>query len=381
MKLTLFSFILLILFSLKLFAGRPVNHQITREQLIEQSNFIFSAWPSQQPAINKCSTQIGKWQVHKVYKGDRSLEEKIIAIAPANYKLIEATTSNPNSKGASFAQSNYKNGEISFEQSSSFLFTKKNADGCIELTANGAQEHRFKEIEMDALLSDDCSKSTRAIENILTNLPTNCEQDSDCKEIALNPDRCKEKLIVNIHAENSLDENWPSIRNTFFKNCQQLINDSGVCTPSSPKSIWCKNKKCIAGYSPEKISSLKKFDSAVMIPSCAPNDASAISIQLTNSQKPFPFLGINWWRSDRPYFKAGKHELHEKTDNGFFEGLTSSICFSQGNCKRLKQIDLKIEMKDSKSGTIQFQFKTLDDENFEGSLPLNTDNTRREICG
>lgn len=142
LKITLFIFLGFII--TQAFAGRPVFHTLTRSDLIAQSDFIFSGWPSPQPAnavSEKCPAETGRWQIHKVYKGDSKLEGKIISIAEHRYEIFM----NKVGKGPSYAANVYKNGELNREATSSVLFTNRKKDGCFELTANGAQEHRFQE--------------------------------------------------------------------------------------------------------------------------------------------------------------------------------------------------------------------------------------------
>jgi len=367
--------ILVVFLSFSALAGRPVMHSITRTDLINQSNFIFVGWPSPVKPSNKCSSTIGNFQVHKVFKGDKSYENKIISIAPNNYKLLESFQKA--GKGASYAQTIYGDGSFNMEQSSSIIFANTNADGCIELTANGAQEHRFKENEIDAITSNDCQKVTYVIDQYLSGLPTNCEVDTDCVVKNYHADTCKDKKVYNREAEKKLDDNFNALKTAFFSSCQNYLNSRGACAPEKSPPFYCKNKVCSFGIAPEKFSKLVNFKSAKMHASCAPHDAGSHMIILKNANADFPYFSINWWGKFQPTNTPGTYELKNAGKNDF----NHNFCRAENVCENLKNIELKIIINKSNKSILEYKVETNDGLHFQGNLDLVIDNNFREMCG
>lgn len=350
-------------------------HSISRSDLINQSDFIFIGWPSPNKSSNNCSTTFAKFQVHKVFKGNKSFEGKIISIAAKNYKLMENI---PNgSKGPSFAQIIYGDGNFNFEQSSSIIFANINADGCVELSAVGAQEHRFKEKEIEAITSNNCESVINVIDQYLESLPKNCEVDSDCVLKNFHADTCKDLKVYNKDADKKLDDNFSSLKTAFYSSCQNYLNTRGACAPPQKPPFFCKNKVCTIGVSPEKITSLVNFKKAQMHSSCAPHDAGSHMIVLKNTSSDFPYFSLNWWGKFQPSNLLGTYELAKANQNDY----NHNFCLAEGVCEDLKSLKVKVKIDPKSKNFIEYDFETRDGKKLNGNLELTIDNSHREMCG
>lgn len=360
---------------MQLHAGRPVMHSISRSELINQSNLIFVGWPSPVKPSNKCTTVLANFQVHKVFKGDKSLENKIISVAPKNYKLLESFQKA--GKGASYAQVIYGDGSFSMEQSSSILFANTNPDGCIELTAIGAQEHRFKEKEIEAITSNNCEMVIDTIDQYLTSLPKECEADTDCVLKNFHADTCRDQKVYNVQAEKKLDDSYNALKAAFFSSCQNYLNTRGACAPEKNPPIYCKNKVCTIGMPAEKLSKIVNFKSAKMHASCAPHDAGSHMIILKNANSDVPYFSINWWGKFQPTNTPGTYELKNANKNDF----NHNFCRAESVCENLKNIELKVIINKSNNSKLDYKIETNDGLRFQGTLDLAIDNNFREMCG
>ena len=375
------KFLLLILSCsmLSSFAGRPVFHEVTRDDLIQESDFIFSGHPSPLKPIFNCSSIFKNWWVHKVYKGDKSLEGKTISIAIHQYKIYEAAK---NSKLPSFASKNFRNGDINLEQSTSFLFTHKRDDGCFELAANGAQEHQFKELEIDALLTSprDCYKSKRALELRIDSFQKSCEAETDCKIFYLNPNTCEKPFVLNKSTDSEINKNeFISLQNLTMESCRQEWGENKCEKQDFP--FRCFQKKCIEGNSAKRVSALLEI--ATIQESCAPHDALAVKILIARKNNQYPMLSINWWGDHKPSLKDGEFILNDKSPKTKSESQ-GSYCLYKGSCRPLSELNLKLKLNKEGQGRIFYEGKYLIEgisEMISGEVPVTWITQKGVICG
>lgn len=366
------------LVSLSSFAGRPVFHDLTRTELIQRSGFIFSGWPSHDKGPSSCKSEAGRWQVHHVWKGDRSYENKVISIAPHSYAIMEAVKKVPGSTGPSYPAYRYGKGKLDLEQGTSYLFTNQRSDGCFELAAVGAQESRMKAPEIEALLSDpkDCEKALRGFEFRAEKMPKSCTKDSDCKLYYAHPNSCARPYVWNKDAEKEIDESFQSLQSRVRSACADAWSGHPACEPNV-YPFRCFKKECTAGLEAEVVKT--KLQSAELSPTCAPHDASAMGIQVTDGKNEFPTLSINWWGEGKPNTNGGVFKVsgEGKMENGFL----ASYCTHRGGCEALKDVDIKLDWKKN-DGTLDYSFHTKDGEAISGKVPVKYKTPKdRVICG
>lgn len=125
-------------------AGRPVYHSLTRAELIGRSSFVFAGAPSGERPAMSCANESTRWRVSRVFKGDRSLEGKVISAAQHNYRIFAGAGGG---KLPSFAAYRYE-GKKTDKESSAIVYVNRRDDGCFELAADGAIENRSAEAEL-----------------------------------------------------------------------------------------------------------------------------------------------------------------------------------------------------------------------------------------
>lgn len=243
MKTANFKYILLLLnFCLNVYGGRPVFHNIQRQELIEQSPFIFIGHPSSDKAVKNCAKEMGRWRVHKVLKGDKSFEGKVIALSEHKYELQNQI------KGISYAANIYKDGKIDKAPASSILFVEAKSDGCFELFASGAQEPDRLEPEITALLSKDCATSLTGLAYHLNSLPADCQQDSDCQLFYLHPNSCEKPIVLNKKFQTSKDSDLMPLQRAVRQNCSNQWKNQPACEANT-FPVHCYKNKCKEGSS------------------------------------------------------------------------------------------------------------------------------------
>ncbi|HPI41600.1 MAG TPA: hypothetical protein PLJ21_12400, partial [Pseudobdellovibrionaceae bacterium] len=193
-KLIFLSFVMLL--NSQLYASRPVYKQINRAQLIDQSQFIFSGWPSTQEPFFACKNEMGRWWVKKVLKGDKNLEGKVISLVDHQYRLA---TQKQTQQSLSFSVNRFKEGTLNKQQITSFLFTNKNPDGCFELSALGAQEPNSLEAEIVSIFENNCAllpndKCTEGPKN--NNLNSNSKFSKAIMRSACAPHDALSKMLI-----------------------------------------------------------------------------------------------------------------------------------------------------------------------------------------
>lgn len=351
-------------------AGRPVVKELTRDQIIAQSDFIFTGWPSPQPANaskQKCPAELGRWQVHKVYKGDQSLTGKIISIADHRYEMF--LQQKENSKGPSYAASTYKSGTINREQSSSVMFTNRKKDGCFELSANGAQEHHFKEAEIEALTANppDCEKASHGFETRLRTLPKDCKETSDCKIFHINPDTLYESPVLSKKAEAMLDDEFKALQANLKVACAKDWADRPVESPYE-YPVRCENNVCKKGVELKVIKTPVTFTTATMADGCAPHDALSKMITLKTGVAPYPVLSINWWGKTNSVKTTG--------DKAYEAGLQVNFCNAFRTCPSLKTINLQW-----KGEVLEYDVETTEGQKIKGAVKVQKVQGGRVMCG
>ncbi len=364
-------FLFTVFFSSELFASRPVFEQISRSQMIEQSNFIFSGWPSVAEPLTKCDNEFKRWWVHKVYKGDKSLQGKVISVALNNYKFHH--------KGApSYRAFLYNDGNLNLEQGTSFLYTTKNVDGCFELAAQGAQDHRFLEPIIDALFAspDDCSTITRGLESLQDKMPNDCQVDRDCQVFLEHPMTCSRPNIWNKKASHLMDSDYLSLRKKASTACAKTYSYMSTCKPEDIP-FHCGDKVCKKGYSKEAMKVKVKFVKASVFPSCAPHDGPATMIWLSSQEKTGPSFSLSWWGDYNDKLLSSKFIFKSEQEKEF----NQSFCPMPQGCKTIKKSELTIIRNDKNEGTIKYFIETNDQEIFEGTVPISNEPKPRAICG
>lgn len=354
-------------------AGRPVIKQINRNEMIERSGFIFSGWPSVANPISPCPHETGRWWVHKVYKGDKSLAGKVIPVAESNYRIFAAPSGE---KVPSYQAFQYKEGRLDREQATSFLFTNRQNDGCFELVANGAQEHRFEEPLIEALFSDpkDCTAAMGGFEFLVGKLPSHCQTDADCKILYLHPNRCSLPNILNKAAEAKLDADFKTFQARVRAACADTWTNKNACEPEI-FPVRCRANRCEEG--PTAKTPVAPLNSGILTSGCAPHDEGSIVIVLTDGTNQFPTLSINWWGRGKPH-SGGRFNL-ETRGNEPRKDFLASYCPYRGYCKPLKSLSLKLNWQKD-AATADFTFTTENDQVIKGSLPLVV-KPNQALCG
>jgi len=362
-------------------AGRPVFHNLSRTDLINESSLIISGWPTVQKSINQCSSSIGSWYVHKVLKGDKKFEGQNIMIADHQYKLIEA--SQKNGKGVSYASKIYSQNGIDKEQSSSYIFLNIDNTGCAELTAVGAQVHRFLEAEIEALLSQDCYKIERGFEAFLSKIPKDCKQESDCKAHYLHPDSCHQPYIGRKEVKDFLSNDFTSLKDHYSSTCQKNWSSSNVCSPEGV-AMTCKNGQCTYGVSETRLNNSSKFEEGEVSFGCAPHDALSTIIILKPKKSDYPYFSLNWWGKSRIQKVKGTYFMKFSKTSAENETIdfVANYCLMKGSCFNFKKIDLKMEVDENLNGNVEYKIQLENDLMIDGKIPLKErKNTERIICG
>ncbi len=367
-----FIFICLILFAAKnAYATRPVFEQIPRSRLINLSTFIFSGWPATQEPIAKCSAEFKKWWVYKVYKGDKSLEGKVVSIALHNYKF--------HFKGApSYQAYLYGDGNINLEQGTSFLYTTKNTDGCFELSAQGGQDHRFTEPLIDALFADptDCGAQTKGLEYLLDKMPTDCQTDKDCQVYLNHPMTCSRPYFLNSKYKTLMDDDFRNIEQRALKACEKSYGYMNNCKKEDVP-FHCKENKCSRGYSKEAMKKEVKFVKAVVKAACAPHDGPATIVWLSSLESKGPSFSLNWWGDNNHKLLGSKFTFKSQNEKEF----SQSFCPLPQGCKEIKKSEMSVERNEKNEGVLKYYFETIDQEVFEGVLPISIEPATHVMCG
>ncbi len=351
------------------FAGRPVFRDLTRDQLIAQSGFIFIGWPSPQPANatkEKCPSEMARWQVHKVLKGDQTLKDKIISIADHKYEVY--LTLKDTSKGPSFAAGTYKTGMLNREQTSSVIFTNKKNDGCFELVAYGAQEHESKEAEIEALTANppNCELAKRGFDMRLDTLTKSCVKSDECKVFDVHPDPQKEPPVLNKQAESEMNDEFKSLQNNLKLACTKVWSQQ-TAEVDWNLPVRCKKNICQKGMDPGVP---VKFITGTISNACAPHDAASKWIELnTTKTGSFPKLTINWWTPMTVPVKTTDAESYKR-------GLQVSYCQTKQVCTRVLKINLRVL-----GDVLEFDLETEDAEKLKGSVKLRNVEGRGGVCG
>jgi hypothetical protein len=356
------------------FAGRPVYHDLKRHELMARSNFVFSGWPSTAAATGGCKHELGRWWVHKVYQGNKTLEGKVISIAQSNYQIY-ATEGKP----PSFQAFRYKKGNLDRVQGTTFLFTMAQTDGCYELAADGAQESSFAELEIEALYADasDCGTIERGFGFRTKQLPVDCKADSDCKTYYAHPDACHKPYVWNKSAESKLDDEFIALQNRTRVACGATWNRKTPCAPTVIP-VRCRAEHCEEG-NPPRIH-VGPLVSAKLEGSCAPHDAASILIS-GKGAKDFPTLSINWWGTGNPGFKSGTFILTSR-DSAETQGFQIYYCEFKEGCPTVENLELKLIWDQVKGeGKMNFSF-TADGKKVSGSIPVKSEpNPMSKGCG
>lgn len=364
---------LIFCFSFASHAGRPVSHPIQRSELVAQSPFVFSGWPSQDKPLKPCAKEIGRWWVHKVLKGDKSLEGKVIALADHRYDFQPQDSK---SKGVSYSAQIYKNTPLDKSQGSSFLFTNPKSDGCFELAAIGAQEPNNLEPEITALFAEDCSQALRGWEFHTDQISKDCQQDSDCQLFYIHPNSCEKPFVLNKKYTPLTDKPLQELQSVVRKNCAKKWENQPACSPEV-FPIRCHKNKCQEGTS--KTAAPVKFTQGTIQSACAPHDASSVMILLKGGAADFPVLSVNWWGKDRFQFKDGTFTLKGKPT--MEKGFQASYCLHKGSCQIPKEISLKIKWNQG-SGQSEYFILLEEDEKIEGVAPLKSVQANSPVlCG
>ncbi len=363
-------------------AGRPVFHSLSRSELIEESGLIIAGWPTVQKTMNTCSSTIGSWYVHKVLKGDKNLEGKNIMVADHQYKLLEEVQKN--GKGPSYPSKIYQNNGIDKEQSTSYLFLNIDQSSCAELAAVGAQEHRFNEAEIEAMLSDDCYTIERGFESRMSKLSKKCQVEQDCKNHYFHPDSCHSPYIGNKEIGNFANSEFLALKNRYAKYCSTNWQTNAVCSPQI-LSMVCKKEKCEHGISELKLNASPKLNVAEISFGCAPHDALSTIILLKAKSSEYPVLSINWWGKNKLNNVVGNYQLKSKNfeESNARVDFTARYCQSKGSCFYLKEVDLLFKvLEDKNSGKVDFKIILENNLSIEGQATIEfIKSTQQILCG
>lgn len=361
-------------------AGRPVFKTLTRSELAERSTLIFEGWPAPaKKAEGACPRETGRWWVHRVLKGDRSLKGKILSIADHGYAFLSPP---PGSKGPSYAANRFGTGELDRAPKSSFLFVNPRKDGCYELAAAGAQVPGADALEMLGLFSEpnDCFAALRGFEFRADRMTKACAQDADCKPFFVHPDSCAKAYAWNRSAESLLDDDFRAIQSKARENCAANWKGRPACAPDTTPAR-CVGGKCELSFAPAELKS--KLNRAVLTPSCAPHDAASVMISVQDGDREYPRFTVNWWGAGRPVLAEGG-TFSLSGDAGKIEaGYQSSFCAVRGGCEPPSAIRLKVEWpKGAASGTLEFEVTPKTGAPVSGKLPLEAPKPEAPvICG
>lgn len=349
--------ILFFVFSGLVFAETPHYEVKDRQSIILKSDLVFSGWPSSDEPILKCEQELARWWIHKVYKGDKNLEGKVISVG---------STKNDT--------------KIILEQSTSFLYLKKKSNGCFELTNPGSQEHRFNEPVIDAFFAsnEDCSQASRGLEFLIDSMPTKCASDLDCQVYIEHPMKCMRPFVWNKKANLKMDENYQFLKNKASKACANTYSYALDCKISDIP-FYCKENKCFQGYSKEALKTAVKFSKALIRPTCAPHDGPAMSVTLMSKIKTGPVVSLSWW--GKGYLSLANENITFNSEKA--KEFNATFCPRPQGCKSIKKIQLKIERDNSSNtGSVNYIFETMDQEIFEGSVPIiNEPPSNHTLCG
>lgn len=338
------------------FAENPRYEVKDRQSIILISDLVFSGWPSSAEPILKCENELARWWVHKVYKGDKNLEGKVLSVGSVKNDT-----------------------KIILEQSTSFLYLKKKSNGCFELTNSQSQDHGFNEPVIDAFFAsnEDCSLSTRGLEFLIDFMPKDCEYDKDCQVYIEHPMRCMRPYVWNKKANLKMDENYQYLKIKAAKACASSYSYVADCKISDIP-FFCKDKKCFQGYSKEKAKSAVQFTKALIHSACAPHDGPAMMVTLVSKEKTGPLASLSWWGEG--YLTLANKNATFSSENA--KGFNASFCPRPQACKTIKKIRLKIERDTHNAGVIKYYFETIDQEIFEGTLPImNEPPSNNMLCG
>lgn len=352
-------------------AGRPVIEQLTLTELGAQSELIFVGWPSSTPAFKACQQVSYKWYVNRVLKGDKNLEGKIIGIAHHQYK-IHALKHAP-----SYAAKKYAD-EFNTEQSSSALFVNPRPDNCFELAAQGAQERKFPEdfVKAVAIGPTDCELQENTFEKtLLGGLPTACKTDSECTLLPIHPNSCHVAMPFNKAAEAELKGEWLTHIARVKAACKEKYGKSPACS-LQVMPVRCHKSECKIGI---PVSAMPKFTTANLQNGCAPHDGLSTILNVNTGKSPYPQFSMNWWSENRPQRKPGIYRANLSGDQR--KEFASSYCPVQKGCQMIKELKVSLELKTESTGNLDFYFKTTEDEEFRGNLPVKFSPSSVIPCG
>lgn len=378
MKILSFFYLFIFLVSFDVQAGRAVYQELNQNEVIELSDFIFLGWPSPDKTPGTCPHETGRWWVHKVYRGDKSLENKVIALADHQYRIWSNLS--PGKKSPSHKAFTYKTGILNRDQGSSFLFTNRRADGCFELVSAGAQEAGVAEIEMEAVLADqtDCPKILRGFESRASAMPVDCKQDSDCKIYDVHPNSCGKPYLWNVSAALKMDSGFKHLQAKTKKACSKEWGNLEECRPQF-FPIHCKAHRCVEGKDPTLVSD--KFEKGSISESCAPHDASSMMMALSMSTNAYPSLNINWWGNGRPSVKGGKFTFQGENDL-YPLGVQANYCLYRGSCKSFKSLRMKLLWSSGQTeSSLEYQGTLNDGQTMSGNVNLKYIPGRGVGCG
>ncbi len=364
MKLFLFILLFLI-FTQNAIATRPTIEKIPRSRLINLSSFIFSGWPATQEPVSKCANEFKRWWVHKVHKGNKDLEGKVVSIALHNYHLREKAFL-------------FEDGHLNLEQGTSFLYTTQNQDGCFEFTAQGAQDHSFTEPLVLALMADsnDCDAQKRGLEYLIDKMPTDCKSDNDCQVYLNHPMKCSRPYFLNNNYKTFMDVDFKNIEQNAKKACEKDYAYLNDCKKEDVP-FHCKENKCSRGYSKEKMKVAVKFVKAVIRSSCAPHDGPSTVVWLSSKDIKGPSFSLNWWGKNHRELLGSKFTFKSHNEKEFVQGF----CPLPQGCKQIKKSEITVERNEKNEGHVKFYFETIDQEVFEGVLPISDEQTKHALCG
>lgn len=351
-------------------AGRPVVHDLTRAELTAESALVFEGRPApQKKPEGGCPREIGRWWVHRVLKGDRALQGKILSIADPS----DASRKSANRFGT---------GALDASPKSSFLFVNPRKDGCYELSAAGAQVPGDFVLEMLGLFSEpsDCFAAMRGFESRAARMPKDCAADADCKPFFVHPNSCGKAYAWNKSAEAMLDADFQAIQAKARANCAASWKGQPACAPDGTPAR-CVDRKCELSYAPGALTA--KFNRATLTPSCAPHDASSVMIAVQDGQAEYPIFTVNWWGAGKPRISEGG-TFSLSGDGGTMEsGYQSSFCAVRGGCEPPKAIRLKIDWpKGAARGTLEFEVTPNSGAAVSGKLPLEAPPQKQPVfCG
>jgi hypothetical protein len=344
------GFLVLLLFT-QAQASRPVFHDLSREELIERSTFVFTGWPSSQKSDFSCKHEFKRWWVHRVLKGDRSLEKKVISISLPNSAIHEEIART--GRGPSFPEMRFGTGGLDAAQQSSFLFTLRKTDGCFELSASGAQVSQQLEPEIEALFASpgECQRAIRGLQFRAEKMPAHCASDLECEAFAEHPDPCEVPWVWNRVAKDSMDANFRHLQRVVREVCANQFGTARDSCRIPKPPVLCRKGRCEVGIPAEALQ--RVFSSGTLSPSCAPHDALSTRILITDGKNEYPSIGINWWKQGRPENRPGEYRLRGARSL-MEDGVIASFCPSKGVCRQMSRISVRVRLgADGQSGEVE----------------------------